>query len=134
MAEHVLVWLLVEREGTVLLTRRKATEPPFANQWVLPGEEMGDDESSGETVARVAREELGAGFSGDDFVTTLEMLEGGNSYSVNVFRVSLEGHPRYRESGPYEEAAWAPLADLKNAGLPMPSPLLDALVALNEGN
>ena len=134
MAEHILVWLLVERDGAVLLTRRKATEPPFANQWVLPGEEMLDDESSGETVARVAREELGAGFSGDDFFTTLEMLEGGNSYTANVFRVSLEGHPRYRESGPYEEAAWAPLAELKTAGLPMPSQLLDALVAENEGN
>jgi ADP-ribose pyrophosphatase YjhB (NUDIX family) len=134
MAEHVLIWLLVERDGTVLLTRRKATEPPFANQWVLPGEEMLDDESSGETVARVAREELGAGFSGDDFFTTLEMLEGGNSYTANVFRVSLEGHPRYRESGPYEEAAWAPLTDLRTAGLAMPSQLLDALVALNEGN
>ena len=134
MAEHVLVWLLVERDGAVLLTRRKATEPPFANQWVLPGEEMLDDESSGETVARVAREELGAGFSGDDFFTTLEMLEGGNSYSVNVFRVSLEGHPRYRESGPYEEAAWAPLTEVEAAGLPMPPQLLDALVALNKGN
>jgi ADP-ribose pyrophosphatase YjhB (NUDIX family) len=134
MAEHILVWLLVERDGSVLLTRRKASEPPFANNWVLPGEEMKDDESSGETVARVAREELGAGFSGDDFVTTLDLLEGGNSYSVNVFRVSLEGHPRYRESGPYEEAAWAPLADLRTAGLSMPSQLLDALVAQNEGN
>jgi ADP-ribose pyrophosphatase YjhB (NUDIX family) len=134
MAEHILVWLLVERDGAVLLTRRKATEPPFANQWVLPGEEMQDDESSGETVARVARDELGAGFSGDDFVTTLEMLEGGNSYSVNVFRVSLEGHPRYRESGPYEEAAWAPMAELRGAGLSMPPQLLDALVAENEGN
>ena len=134
MAEHVLVWLLVERDGAVLLTRRKATEPPFANNWVLPGEEMGDDESSGETVARVAREELGAGFSGDDFVTTLAMIVGGNSYSVNVFRVSLEGHPRYRESGPYEEAAWAPLSELAGAGLPMPPQLLDALVALNKGN
>ena len=133
MAEHVLVWLLVERDGSVLLTRRKATEPPFASQWVLPGEEMKEDESSGETVARVAREELGVGFSGDDFVTTLEMIEGGNSYSVNVFRVALEGHPRYRESGPYEEAAWAPLRELRGAGLPMPQQLLDALVAQNEG-
>ena len=62
------------------------------------------------------------------------MLEGGNSYSVNVFRVSLEGHPRYRESGPYEEAAWAPLSDLRAAGLSMPPQLLDALVAANEGN
>jgi ADP-ribose pyrophosphatase YjhB (NUDIX family) len=134
MAEHILVWLLVERDGAVLLTRRKATEPPFANLWVLPGEEMKDDESSGETVARVAREELGAGFSGDDFVTTLELIEGGNSYSVNIFRVSLEGHPRYRESGPYEEAAWEPLGDLSSAGLSMPPQLLDALIAANEGN
>ena len=134
MAEHVLVWLLVERDGSVLLTRRKATEPPFASQWVLPGEEMKDDESSGETVARVAREELGVGFSGDDFVTTLELPDADDTYSVNVFRVTLEGHPRYRESGPYEEAAWEPLSELKGAGLAMPAQLLDALVAQNEGN
>ena len=63
-----------------------------------------------------------------------EILEGGNSYNINVFRVSLEGHPRYRESGPYEEAAWAPLNDLRSAGLSMPPQLLDALVAANEGN
>ena len=36
MAEHVLVWLLVERDGSVLLTRRKATEPPFANSGCCP--------------------------------------------------------------------------------------------------
>ena len=133
MAEHVLVWLLVEREGSVLLMRRKTVETPFADQWVLPGDEMTDDESAVETLVRVGREELGAGVSGDTFVETLEVLEGGNSYSINVFRVSLEGHPRYRESGPYEEAAWAPLSDLATAGLSMPTQLLDALVAANEG-
>ena len=129
MAEHVLVWLLVERDGSVLLTRRKAAEPPFAGQWVLPGEEMLDDESAGETVARVVRDELGVGFSNDDFVTTIEILEGGSSYAVNIFRVTVEGHPRYRESGPYEEAAWAPVSELRSAGLFMPPQLLDALVA-----
>jgi len=134
MAEHVLVWLLVERDGSVLLMRRKTVETPFAGQWVLPGDEMTDDESAVETLVRVGREELGAGVSGDTFVETLEVLEGGNSYSINVFRVSLEGHPRYRESGPYEEAAWAPLNELRTAGLSMPPQLLDALVAANEGN
>jgi ADP-ribose pyrophosphatase YjhB (NUDIX family) len=134
MAEHVLVWLLVERDGSVLLTRRKATETPFAGNWVLPGDEMADSESADETIARVGRDELGVGISNDSFVTTLEILEGGNSYSINVFRVSLDGHPRYRESGPYEEAAWAPLAELRGSGLHMPPQLLDALLAANEGN
>jgi len=134
MAEHVLVWLLVERDSSVLLMRRKTIETPFAGQWVLPGDEMAEDESAVETLVRVGRDELGAGVSGDTFVETLEVLEGGNSYNINVFRVSLEGHPRYRESGPYEEAAWAPLSDLSTARLSMPSQLLDALVAANEGN
>jgi ADP-ribose pyrophosphatase YjhB (NUDIX family) len=134
MAEHVLVWLLVERDSSVLLMRRKTIETPFAGQWVLPGDEMAEDESAVETLVRVGRDELGAGVSGDTFVETLEVLEGGNSYNINVFRVSLEGHPRYRESGPYEEAAWAPLNDLRGAGLSMPPQLLDALVAANEGN
>ena len=133
MADHVLVWLLVERDGSVLLTRRKASEPPFGGQWVLPGEEMLENESSGETVARVVREELGAGFSSDDFATTIELSDGGKEYTINVFRVGVSGHPRYRESGPYEEAAWAPLTDLRGAGLEMPPQLLDALVANIEG-
>jgi ADP-ribose pyrophosphatase YjhB (NUDIX family) len=133
MAGHVLVWLLIERDGAVLLTRRKASEPPFGGHWVLPGEEMLEDESSGETVARVVREELGAGFDSDDFVTTMELADGGEEYTINVFRVGVTGHPRYRESGPYEEAAWAPLNDLRGAGLSMPPQLLDALVAEFEG-
>jgi ADP-ribose pyrophosphatase YjhB (NUDIX family) len=134
MAEHVLVWLLVERDGSVLLMRRKTIETPFAGDWVLPGDEMEEAESASETIARVGKDELGVSVSNEEFVTTLEMLEGGNSYNVNVFRVSLAGHPRYRESGPYEEAAWAPLADLRGAGLSMPPQLLDALVTQNEGN
>jgi ADP-ribose pyrophosphatase YjhB (NUDIX family) len=134
MAEHVLVWLLVERDGAALLMRRKTIETPFAGDWVLPGDEMEEAESASETIARVGKDELGVSVSNEEFVTTLEMLEGGNSYNVNVFRVSLAGHPRYRESGPYEEAAWAPLADLRGAGLSMPPQLLDALVTQNEGN
>jgi ADP-ribose pyrophosphatase YjhB (NUDIX family) len=133
MAEHVLVWLLVERDGSVLLTRRKPTETPFAGHWVLPGEEMGQDESADETIARIGRDELGVDISTEDFVATLEILEGGSSYAINVFRVSLAGHPRYRESGPYAEAAWAPLGNLRGAGLAMPPQLLDALVASHEG-
>ena len=132
MTQRVLVWLLVERDGAVLLARRKADEPPFAGMWVLPGDRMPEEESAAETLARVGKQELDAEVAMESFVDTLTLREGDADYAVNVFRVAVEGHPRYRESGPYEEAAWAPLNDIRGAGLAMPPALLDALSALAE--
>ena len=134
MADKVLVWLMVENAGAVLLVRRKDDEPPFAGQWVLPGDEMPEFESAAETLARVGKEELGVEVSMDSFVDTIELSEANNSYAVNVFRVAVEGRPRYRESGPYEEAAWAMPDELPGAGLTMPSRLLEMLLAHQEGN
>ena len=129
MADKVLVWLLVENAGAALLVRRKDDEPPFAGQWVLPGDEMPEFESAAETLSRVGKEELGVDVSMDSFVTTIELSEGSDNFAINIFRVAVEGRPRYRESGPYEEAAWAEPTTLPGAGLLMPLQLLDALVA-----
>ena len=132
MADKVLVWLMVENAGTVLLVRRKDDEPPFAGQWVLPGDEMPEYESAAETLSRVGKEELGVDVSMDSFFDTIELAEGDDSYAVNIFRVAVEGRPRYREDGPYEEAAWAEPAALPTSGLRIPAPLVVTLTEQKE--
>ena len=128
---NVLVWLLIEQEGAVLLGRRKAEQPPFAGQWVLPGDEMPEEESASETAARFAREQLDVRVGGEEFVDTLYLEDGGVEYAANLFRVTAyEGKPRYRESGPYVEVRWLLPAELWEEGLyPMPAPLRTVLTA-----
>lgn len=127
MSEKVLIWLLFEQDGAVLLTRRKDDEPPFAGQWVLPGDVMEVEESASETVQRVSRDELNARVSAEEFVDTFYLTEQDTIYAVTVFKaLSFEGHLRYRESGPYAEARWA----LPDA---LPSPQPQALAEMLRG-
>ena len=113
MAEpRILVWLLIEQEDAILLGRRKADTAPFAGRWVLPGDEMGEDESASETTERFAREQLDLRVRGEEFVETLYLSDGGKDFAVNVFRVGYEGRPRFRESGPYQEVRWFLRSDL----------------------
>lgn len=123
----VLVWLLLEQDGAVLLARRKSDRPPFASQWVLPGDVMPEEESASETAQRVGQDELDIRVSRDEFVETLYLEDGGVEYAVNVFRVDYEGRPRYRESGPYTEVRWA-LASVLVAWQGLPRSLADLLV------
>ncbi|MGE0058968.1 MAG: NUDIX hydrolase [Dehalococcoidia bacterium] len=127
MSEKVLIWLLFEQEGAVLLTRRKNDEPPFAGQWVLPGDIMEIEESASETVQRFGREELDVRVGAEEFIDTFYLTERETSYAVTVFKaVSFEGHLHYRESGPYAEARWCLPADL-------PSPIPEALAEMLGG-
>jgi hypothetical protein len=132
MSERVLVWMVIETFGTVLLARRKPDQPPFAGAWTLPGDDMRADESASETMERVLRDQLDATLSGDTFESTLNLTDGGVEYVANLFRVRLQGHPRYRESGPYAEVAWADPKALE--GIQMPEPLRAALGKLGDGS
>jgi ADP-ribose pyrophosphatase YjhB (NUDIX family) len=127
MSEKVLIWLMFEQEDAVLLTRRKNDEPPFAGQWVLPGDVMQIEESASETVQRFGRNELDVRVGAEEFVDTFYLTERETSYAVTVFKaVSFEGRLRYRESGPYEEARWSLPEDL-------PSPIPAALAEMLSG-
>jgi ADP-ribose pyrophosphatase YjhB (NUDIX family) len=119
----VLVWLLLVRDGGLLLALRKAGSGPFSGRWTLPGDAMAFDESSSETIARVAREMLDVRAVTDTFLDTLYVQERGNDYAINVFRVEYEGRPRFRESGPFGEVRWV-LPD------ELPGPLPNGLAAL----
>jgi len=122
-----MAWMLVEQDGAVLLAHRKAERPPFPDLWVLPGDVMKSDESANETLARVAHDELDTYVRGDEFVATLIFSIAGNQYAANVFRVSLGGHPRYRESGDYIQVAWAAPAEPPD---PIPDALRDLLAGM----
>jgi ADP-ribose pyrophosphatase YjhB (NUDIX family) len=125
MSEKGLIWLLFEQDGAVLLTRRKDGRPPFAGQWVLPGDVMEMEESASETVQRFGKDELDVRVSAEEFVDTFYLNEDESSYAVTVFRaMSFDGHLRYRESGPYAEARWALPAELPS---PIPAPLAEML-------
>jgi ADP-ribose pyrophosphatase YjhB (NUDIX family) len=125
MSERVMIWLLFEQEGAVLLTRRKADRRPFAGTWTLPGEVMRFDESASETLQRFASAELDVRVSAEEFVDTFYLTESGTTYAVTVFKpASFEGRPRYRESGPYEEARWSLPDDLPS---PAPAALVEML-------
>jgi ADP-ribose pyrophosphatase YjhB (NUDIX family) len=133
VSERVLVWLLLERDGAVLMALRKAEAPPFGGQLVLPGDEMDADESAAETIGRVAREELGIAVTGEQFVETIYLEEQGVSYATNVFRLtSFEGRPRFRESGPYADVRWGYRSELNDPALSLPQPLRELLTKGND--
>ncbi len=121
MSERVLVWLLIERDGAVLLVNRK--RPPFRELWILPGEAMPEAESASETAARVLRDDFGVEVVGEEFLETLRLEEGGVDYAVNVFRVATDGRPRYRESGPYAEVGWVAPSELDDLDITLPPAL-----------
>jgi ADP-ribose pyrophosphatase YjhB (NUDIX family) len=121
--QRVLAWMLIEEAGAVLLARRKAERAPFAGQWTLPGDVMEEWESASETLARFARDQLGVSITSEEFVDTLVMSESEIEYAANVFRVAIEGRPRYRESGPYDDARWVLPAE-------SPQPIAEPLATL----
>jgi ADP-ribose pyrophosphatase YjhB (NUDIX family) len=128
MAERVLVWLLFAREGAFLLARRREDEPPFAGQWVLPGDVMPEEESASETLARVAKDELDVRVRDEEFVDTIYLEERDVRFATNVFRVpAFAGQLRFRESGPYADVRWAGRSDLDDLSVPMPDALRSLL-------
>jgi ADP-ribose pyrophosphatase YjhB (NUDIX family) len=111
-AATVLVWLLFENEDSVLVAHRKADEPPFAGQWVLPGDVLSKGEAASKLIAFFAKDELDVQVMGDEPFETLHLRVGKDEYAISVHRVGYEGQPRFRDSGPYDQVGWAPTGDL----------------------
>jgi ADP-ribose pyrophosphatase YjhB (NUDIX family) len=120
---RVLVWLLLRQDEALLMACRKQEAPPFAGCWTLPGDRMTPEESSSETIERVARDMLDVRVSGEEFLATLYLQEEDVEHAVNVFAVEYSGRPRFRESGPFADVRWVSREDL-------PGPGLEALAAL----
>ena len=109
----VAVWLVLEQEGALLVTRRKPDVRPFGGDWGLPGDVMQEEESAAETMARVGLEMLDIRVTEETFVETVHLKDGARDYAINVFAIGFAGHPRYRESGPFAEVSWSLPADLE---------------------
>lgn len=126
----ILASALFEREGRLLVARRRADRPPFAGQWLLPFAVVGEEESDEEALVRHAREQLGTEIAGQEFVETLHLEDAALSerYVANVYRVGYEGEVRFRADGPYDDVRWL-LPDELSA-LEMPARLRDWLLAL----
>ena len=128
----VLVWLLLEEDGNVMLARRKPGSGAFAGLWALPGDAMLTWESASETVTRIAQDLIDITVNSERFVDTLYAKDKGIEYAVNVFSVSYTGRPRFRESGPFEQAGWAPIAELPSPAVEGLSKLLEARSTTDE--
>jgi ADP-ribose pyrophosphatase YjhB (NUDIX family) len=129
----VHVWMLIVQDGAMLSGLRKNDQPPFAGRWALPGEVMREDESSSETLSRFAREQLGVAIASEEFDDTLYLQDGGAEHAINVFRVHLDGHPRFRESGPYAQMRWVAASEVDDpAAYPAPAQLREYLKAALE--
>ena len=131
MTDTVLVWLLFENEGSVLIAHRKPDEPPFAGDWVLPGDVLSPGEAASKLIAFFAKDELDVQVMGDEPYHTLRLTDGDDEYAIAVHRVGFEGQPRFRDSGPYDQVGWAPRDELAD---PNAFPLLANIAArLTEG-
>ncbi len=114
--EHtVLVWLLIEDNDSVLLARHKDGEPPFAGGWTLPGDVLPRGKSPDDLIAEFAKDQLDIQVMGSEPFQTLHIDDGDKTYAVAIHRVGYEGHPRFRESGPFAEVGWAARGDLTDA-------------------
>jgi SAM-dependent methyltransferase/ADP-ribose pyrophosphatase YjhB (NUDIX family) len=127
---EILSLALFERGSRTLVARRKADQPPFAGQWLLPAAIVGAEESAEEALERHAYGELGVEVEQQEFVETLyvEDESTGRRYVANVFRVLRhQGQVRFRAAGEYEDARW--LTDDELAEVPMPPALPEWLRA-----
>ena len=123
MAAPVALFM-VERDGNVLLVRRKDYEKPFAGQWMLPGDVLRPSETAPEAVTRLGREELAIAVLGTELLETCQLEGDDGEHQTWVYRVGFEGNLRYRSAGPFAEATWATTANLP---APMPRALRDLL-------
>lgn len=114
-SELVLVWLLIEHDGSVLVAERKADDEPFAGGWTLPGGVLRKGQSPSSFIALFGRNELDIQVMGDEPFQTLRIDDGDQDYAIAIHRVGFEGQPRFRESGPYTQVGWAPRPELLDA-------------------
>jgi hypothetical protein len=114
--EHtVIVWLLIEDNGSVLVAQRKQDDEAFAGSWVLPGDVLPKGKSPSDLIAEFGKDQLDIQVMGDEPFQTLHIDDGDSTYAIAVHRIGFEGRPRFRESGPYTQVGWAPKTDLQDA-------------------
>lgn len=118
---EIISLALFEQADRTLVTHRKADRPPFAGQWVLPGDVMGEHESAEEALSRHCFRELSVEAGDVEFAETLYLEDEATQqrYVANIFRVPRhDGEMRFRAAGDYEDARWLAAGELAELSTP----------------
>jgi 8-oxo-dGTP diphosphatase len=105
-----VVAAVIEREGRILICRRRANQR-HALQWEFPGGKVEPGETPAQALARELEEELGVrGACGQQIAGYEFAYPGGKPIELFFFRVTaFEGEPRNLI---FKEVRWAPRATL----------------------
>ncbi len=110
------VHLLLVRDGHVLLTRRRDTNPAFDGLWHLPSGKLDAGESLPDAAVREAHEEVGVVVRATDLrhVHTLHVNGSGPEPRLGVFFETRrwDGEPVNREPDKCSGIGWFDLAAL----------------------
>ena len=99
---EILSLALFERGARMLVARRKADRPPFADRWLLPAAVVGSEESAEEALERHTYRELGVEVDESEFAETLYLEDeaAGQRYVANIFQARRhKGELRFRAAG-----------------------------------
>jgi 8-oxo-dGTP diphosphatase len=117
-----VVAAVIEREGRILLARRRAGSH-LAGLWEFPGGKRQAGETPEAALVREIREELDAAVTVGELLEDVEWAYPEKTVTLRFFRCALEGEPRAAEG---QELAWVAPADLGRYDFP---PADRALVA-----
>lgn len=117
-----VVAAVIEREGRILLARRRAGSH-LAGLWEFPGGKRQAGETPEAALVREIREELDAAVTVGELLEDVEWAYPEKTVTLRFFRCALDGEPRAAEG---QELAWVAPADLGRYDFP---PADRALVA-----
>lgn len=124
------VHVLIERDGCVLLMRRKGTGF-FDGLYSLPGGHVEPGESMRETAVRELAEELGVevDFAGLSVLGVVHRLSDTNRIEFVLRAASCSGEPRIAEPDKCDDLLWAPRDALPQSLVPY----IQSVLAAGEG-
>jgi 8-oxo-dGTP diphosphatase len=118
----LVVAAVIERDGKVLITRRRSGTH-LAGLWEFPGGKSTEGEGHAEALRREIREELGALVSVGELLDAVEWQYPDKRVRLLFFRCELHGEAQPLEG---QEMAWVASADLSSYEFP---PADTALIA-----
>jgi mutator protein MutT len=109
-----VVAAVIERDGRILITRRKAGAH-LGGLWEFPGGKAESGESLEQALRREIREELGVEISVEASIDTVAWQYPDKRVSIVFFRCLVHGEPRPLEG---QEMMWVVRSDLGSYEFP----------------